>query len=48
MIDPEIVQATSDFHSHVRQIVFGVAANIFDNPTAFHACDGMFNPDANS
>jgi hypothetical protein len=48
MIDSEIVQATSDFHSHIRQVVFGVAANILDNPAAFDACDGVFNPDSNS
>lgn len=48
MIDSEIVQTTSDFHSHIRQVVFGVAANILDDSTAFHACDGMFNAHANS
>jgi hypothetical protein len=48
MIDSEIVQATGNFHSHIGQVVFGVAANVLDNPAAFHACDGMFNPDTNS
>ena len=48
MIDSEIVQATSDFHSHIRQVVFGVAANVLDYPTAFDACNGMFDPHANS
>jgi hypothetical protein len=48
MIDSEIVQATRDFHSHIRQVVFGVATNVLDNPAAFDACNGMFNPYANS
>jgi len=37
------MQAARDLHHAIRNAFFGEAQNIFDNPAAFDACDGMFD-----
>lgn len=37
------MQAARDLHQTIRNACFGEAQNIFDNPAALDACDGMFD-----
>lgn len=41
----EVVQATSNLHHQVGKVCFGVAKDIFDNPTPFDPSDDMLNND---
>jgi hypothetical protein len=47
-VNAEIMQTASNLHDLVSNTVFGQAEHVLDNPTPFHACNGMFNhnPDA--
>lgn len=39
----EIVQAARNLHDQIRDAFFGQAQDIFDNPAAFDAGDGVFD-----
>jgi len=39
------MQATGDDHDQIRKIVFRVSQNIFHDPRALDASDGMFHTD---
>ena len=44
----EIMQATGNFHDHIRNTVCGQTEDIFDNPTPFHAGNHVFYDDADT
>src|SRR5262245_48115531 len=44
----KIVKSTSRFHSRIRDSVFGVPQDIFHNPGAFHAGEGMLDTDSDA
>jgi hypothetical protein len=41
---PQVVQATSDHHDHIRKALFRVAQWVFGNPTDFDAGNCVFDP----
>jgi hypothetical protein len=41
------VQAASDQHDQIRELIFGVPQDIFDDPTALDTGQGVFDFDAN-
>jgi len=45
-IQAEIVQAAASFHDPIPKVIFPVSQLIFNNPIAFDAADGVFDPDA--
>jgi hypothetical protein len=42
------MKPTSDFHCCIGQTIFGVAESILDNPTTFHAGNGVLDTNPNS
>ena len=45
---PQVMKSTSHFHDHIRKAFFGIAEDIFDNPTSFDTCNRIFNHDPGS
>ena len=47
MFDAEVMQATGDDHDQIRKIIFRISQNIFHDPGAFDARNGMLHSDTN-
>jgi len=48
MIDSEVMQAASDDHDQIRKVVFGIPQNIFYDPRALDARNGVLHLDSDS
>ncbi len=44
--NPEIVQATSDFHDQVGETIFEITERILNNATPFNTSNDMLNLDS--
>ena len=44
--ETQVMQSTGDLHNQIREILLGVAKNVFDNAAALDTGHGMFNVDA--
>lgn len=42
-IHPQVVERTGDFHGQIRKACFGVAKDLFHNPTPLDARNGIFH-----
>ncbi len=42
-VDPQIVQATGDFHHLIRESILGIAQHVFHNATALDAGQGVLD-----
>ncbi len=46
MVHAQVVQTRCDHHREVREPIFGIAQDIFDDARALDSGDGMFNTHA--
>ncbi len=48
LVHAQVVQTSRDQHREIREPIFGIAQDIFDDARAFDSGDSMFNPHAHA